>query len=154
MLVAIRIRPLNGQEINRDEQEIIRAEDKLLVSPFFSNFTLFRLFLTVSKWSAKMREKSRTCSTGRESRGTTSTGSLITSKLLSRFMRRLVRTWSTLFSRVITLAFSHMEPQALAKLTPWPVTPRPPESCTSFSRTCSAKFSKIKIKLMISEFLM
>lgn len=32
MLVAIRIRPLNGQEITRGEQEIIRAEDKLLVS--------------------------------------------------------------------------------------------------------------------------
>jgi hypothetical protein len=37
MLVAIRIRPLNGQEISRNEQEIIRAEDKLLVSFFVTN---------------------------------------------------------------------------------------------------------------------
>lgn len=32
MLVAIRIRPLNSMENNRGEQEIIRAEDRLLVS--------------------------------------------------------------------------------------------------------------------------
>ena len=32
MIVAIRIRPLNKQESDKNEQEIIRAEDKLLVS--------------------------------------------------------------------------------------------------------------------------
>lgn len=32
MLVAIRIRPLGQREIGLNEQEIIRSEDKLLVS--------------------------------------------------------------------------------------------------------------------------
>lgn len=38
MVVAIRIRPLNTQEVLRGEQEIIRTEDKLLVSNMFKLF--------------------------------------------------------------------------------------------------------------------
>ena len=32
MLVAIRIRPLNQREVDNNDKEIIRTEDKLLVS--------------------------------------------------------------------------------------------------------------------------
>ena len=35
MLVAIRIRPLNQKEISNNEMDIIRSEDKLLVSSKF-----------------------------------------------------------------------------------------------------------------------
>jgi|TARA_B110001450_G_C17341748_1_gene367807 hypothetical protein len=44
MIVAIRIRPLNNMENERQEFEIIRAEDKLLVSDIFFSFLTFILF--------------------------------------------------------------------------------------------------------------
>ena len=47
MVVAIRIRPLNSMEKNKNEQEIIRAEDKLLVSQKIKTKTYFSLFQIV-----------------------------------------------------------------------------------------------------------
>lgn len=45
MLVSIRIRPLNQKEIQVNDIDIIRSEDKLLVI-FFHSITTFRSFLT------------------------------------------------------------------------------------------------------------
>ena len=41
MLVAIRIRPLSTNELSKNEQEIIRAEDKLLVSTLICSNSCF-----------------------------------------------------------------------------------------------------------------
>jgi hypothetical protein len=132
MLVAIRIRPQNSKEHDRDEIDIVRAEDKLLVSVPYFDILNIRSCWTKQIWSMKNRGKSPILCTDRRSIVITLTGFIIWIEVHRKCTMALALTSLTRFKRGVMLASLLTGQRGVERLILWLERQTPMGLCTLF----------------------